>query len=482
MPPSKPKPRAVPQAAGFNTFKVSKQTSGRVRARLGPEERQKVAAMRNLRACLRCSLARVKCTPGDICANCSNLAGKKSLHNRILPFAACIRTKLHEVSPFESYLPSNDSDSLDLILAKSDVLASTEISLDFAHDVTWNTEALVNDIVQWLNNPLLSNTSKVGTMSSPEFLHTILDSSTSLDEKSGMNFQLMLYATSLAHIQQTAPNNHEYSITDLLQIGSVAGHNFLKYLDDKFKPQKLAKCTGDDIRALFLLAFGTILAVGYADDKAVNVRTPEKQRQFKAMQEHICQILAHYVTYLGSQLGLPLAGGTERFMLEAAPEKWRKQGIFRWSSPFGGPQGFDVGAAEFGTLSGLGCDDSRFAGLCSDFGGVDYIQNDECMSMHTTRIQITGASGEFQYHDAPNGWDLLSEAHAAHESNFATPDFCSGFLHPGTLDPPSGGMDSAISDSNPAHLNAWKFIDSVAEAGCTCRVLVEPERTEHLLV
>lgn len=318
----------------------------------------------------------------------------------------------------EADLLGNDPGSLELIFANGDILAATDITLDFANDVTWNTQALVNDVGQWLHNPLLSNTSKVGMMSSPAFLDTILDSSSSVDEQSGINFRLMLYATSLAHIQQTLPDGNEFDVPDLLQIGSVAGHEFLKHLDEKLKPQKLAKCTGDDIRSLFLLAFGTILAVGYANDKAPNA-SPETQHQFKAMQEHICQILAHYVAYLGSQLGLPLARGTEKFMLEAAPEKWRKQGIFRWSTPCSQIQSFSA-AAEFPMQPGLDNPECHFAEPNPNFGAMDPTQVAEFT--HAIESQNAGISVGSHAQGDLDAWTLPAEIHATDASSHTSPD------------------------------------------------------------
>jgi len=51
------------------------------------------------------------------------------------------------------------------------------------------------------------------------------------------------------------------------------------------------------------------------------------------MQNHLCQILAHYVVYIGSRLHLPIANDADRFILEAAPKRWHKEGIFRWLTP-----------------------------------------------------------------------------------------------------------------------------------------------------
>lgn len=48
------------------------------------------------------------------------------------------------------------------------------------------------------------------------------------------------------------------------------------------------------------------------------------------MQSHLCQILTHYVVYIGSRLNLPIVNDAERFILEAAPKRWHKEGIFRW--------------------------------------------------------------------------------------------------------------------------------------------------------
>jgi hypothetical protein len=55
--------------------------------------------------------------------------------------------------------------------------------------------------------------------------------------------------------------------------------------------------------------------------------------EFQAMQNHLCQILAHYVVYIGSRLHLPIANDADRFILEAAPKRWHKEGIFRWLTP-----------------------------------------------------------------------------------------------------------------------------------------------------
>jgi len=48
----------------------------------------------------------------------------------------------------------------------------------------------------------------------------------------------------------------------------MAGHGFLRNLDEKLKAQSLKDCSRDDLQALFLLVVGTILAVGYVEPMA----------------------------------------------------------------------------------------------------------------------------------------------------------------------------------------------------------------------
>jgi hypothetical protein len=48
-----------------------------------------------------------------------------------------------------------------------------------------------------------------------------------------------------------------------MTISALAGHDVLKFLEGKLKPDSLKACTKEDFQAFFLLIFGTILAVGY---------------------------------------------------------------------------------------------------------------------------------------------------------------------------------------------------------------------------
>ena len=157
-------------------------------------------------------------------------------------------------------IPSPDFRALFHMKSKVILLEVAEISLKFASQVTWTLEALVDDIVNWLNTPNLSQTSKVVTLSSPQFLDLIKPT---MKDDTYMYFQQMVYTESLAYTQSTSQHRHFLSITELHQIGAIAGHTWLKTLNEKVKPQYLSTCSKEELHAIFLLLIGTILAVGY---------------------------------------------------------------------------------------------------------------------------------------------------------------------------------------------------------------------------
>ncbi|KAK0111712.1 hypothetical protein ONS95_002055 [Cadophora gregata] len=307
----------------FHTFRVSKSTSSsgaRKRAKFDPKRREEVKAVRHKRSCLRCALLKIKCSDDDLCTTCEQLVFVNQSHERkTLSFSGCIRTRLKEVSVFEVCFSSpQDGCNLD-DTALDPTLAA--ISLEFGAHVTWDLEALVGDIVEWLSNPTESQTSKVGTLSSPQFLNLVRNS---VEDKGASQFQRMMYATSRAYTRYNGPL---LTAQELSKHGSVAGHHFLTYLDEKLKPTYLAKSTVNQLQILFLWVFGTILAVGYA---GLECATSEVRQTFSLMQNHLCQILAHYLIYIGSHLGLSLKSSMDRFILETALMRWHGEGRYEW--------------------------------------------------------------------------------------------------------------------------------------------------------
>lgn len=63
-----------------------------------------------------------------------------------------------------------------------------------------------------------------------------------------------------------------------------------------------------------------------------NLASPQDSPELTAKRNHVCQILAHHMVFLATQLKLSVAGKAEQFVLENATERWNKKGSFQWSS------------------------------------------------------------------------------------------------------------------------------------------------------
>jgi hypothetical protein len=53
--------------------------------------------------------------------------------------------------------------------------------------------------------------------------------------------------------------------------------------------------------------------------------------QSHKMRDHLCQILAHFIIYLGSRLDLQIEHRAEQFIIEGAAARWHKEGCFEWA-------------------------------------------------------------------------------------------------------------------------------------------------------
>jgi hypothetical protein len=146
------------------------------------------------------------------------------------------------------------------------VLAATPVAPEFSSQMKWEIDSFSNDVLTWLNSREPASTSKVGAISSPHFQDLIKPF---VDNDISTSFRLMIYAISLAHIQQNSDHEYQLSIADLQKIGAFAGKRCLKFLDNSLTVSSLVRIFKDrnakkTLQALFLLAFGTILAIGYA--------------------------------------------------------------------------------------------------------------------------------------------------------------------------------------------------------------------------
>jgi hypothetical protein len=146
------------------------------------------------------------------------------------------------------------------------VLAATPVTPQFSCQMTWEIDSFNNDIFMWLNSSEAASTSKVGAMSSSQFQDMI---KSLVSDDVSTSFRLMLYAISLANTQQSSDHEYQLSVANLQKVGALAGKHCLRFLDNTLTAASLAKIfkqrNGKEaLQALFLLAVGTILAIGYA--------------------------------------------------------------------------------------------------------------------------------------------------------------------------------------------------------------------------
>ncbi|RSM15110.1 hypothetical protein CDV31_005191 [Fusarium ambrosium] len=234
---------------------------------------------------------------GGFCHNCL-----QANHASILSYRLCMRdVPLEEISIF---LPgfSNASGHSSFWDGQPN-LNLDNISLEF--EVTWTFSSIIADVEAFLASRPIRLTSLVGTLCSRGFLQLLQDDIT---PTVAHRFQTMLYSASFSygHDHQSM-YEEDMPMATLQQLGNRAGHDFLRFLDKSLNALQLATATLDKLRALFLLLFGTILAIGYTKNHnggqnlAVDATN---QPLWYSMQEHLCEVLAHHLVLVGKRINV----------------------------------------------------------------------------------------------------------------------------------------------------------------------------------
>lgn len=164
------------------------------------------------------------------------------------------------------------------------------------------------------------------------------------------DFRRFLLAASLAHGGWRGDKS--ISSHDLGAAGQISGCRLIKRLDRVLTPQFLARCGRESCQVLFLLVLGAVLGVGYAatqfEDHATSLPSamlgPELQRSptlWLAMKEHLCQMLAHHLVFVGSMLGIKLDTGLEQRIIDTAVSRWNKAESFVWADAVGSDRDWD---------------------------------------------------------------------------------------------------------------------------------------------
>jgi hypothetical protein len=154
-----------------------------------------------------------------------------------------------------------DTEFVKSALHKTNYFGLSPISLEFEDFVDWDILSLSH---QWAtsmsDNKIKPTTSKVGIMSTAQFerlLHPWISPELAKD------FRIMIYTSSVIYNLGVRDHYCGYTAPEFYDIRSYTGMQVLNGLEKLLKPSELAKSSNEKIRAIFLLLFGTTLAIVY---------------------------------------------------------------------------------------------------------------------------------------------------------------------------------------------------------------------------
>ncbi|KAK4465070.1 hypothetical protein QBC42DRAFT_303609 [Cladorrhinum samala] len=264
----------------------------------------------------------------------------KGSKKKILYFSYCFGTRFAGVNIFESFLYSfNQSETkmrTDTMMLRMSGLLS-RIALPASFTSTSSSTTFNSTIASWLMNPefrLLPNGSIVGLCCSNLLALQFQEENNSDLEQLTADFQRFLLAASFSH---TPSRNH--GTGKVCTAGHMSGSRFLLRLDRILTPQYLSRLSRSSCQVLFLLVLGAVLGTGYSQSPDLrNERSPAFPSEMLAMnpdlqqnptlgvamREHLCQMLAHHLIFLGGLLGIKLDAGLDKKIIESAGRGWGK--------------------------------------------------------------------------------------------------------------------------------------------------------------
>ncbi|KAK3309352.1 uncharacterized protein B0T15DRAFT_481087 [Chaetomium strumarium] len=394
--PQSPITVVTPPAPSFHYFRTADRRP-RSRTKLTVEEREKVLGVRRQGACLRCRILKIQCSVDNPCQPCLQSA-VKGFERKVLSFCYCVRTRFADVNIFDSpwqlegrlggssgpgrataTTTTTTTMQIDTLMQRMSALLA-RIATPAHFSLTSHPAAFNNALFAWLTDPdfHLPNGSIVGLCCSSllglQFPAPQQERGNDEDDDGLLaDFRRFVLATSLVHAGWRDSSSSSSSSSsngssrgfittrDLCAVGQASGARLLRRLDRVLTPQFLARCGRDSCQVLFLLVLGAVLGVGYSSPShllssaSMHHRTlisPEFQRSptlWLAMKEHLCQMLAHHLVFVGSMLGIRMDTGLEQRIIDTAVRRWHKAEQFVWADVVGLPsreEGSSSAAAE----------------------------------------------------------------------------------------------------------------------------------------
>lgn len=139
-----------------------------------------------------------------------------------------------------------------------------DVGLFFDAPVPWELNALALDFADWMSNDRtdpLPPTSRVGILSSQRFKHLV---DGFVDDGLCKNFRVFIELSSIIYNKGFKVPSVEDGSLDLWRLQYIAGSRFVRGLELALSAKSLARAPVEELKALFLLLVGAVLAVGYS--------------------------------------------------------------------------------------------------------------------------------------------------------------------------------------------------------------------------
>lgn len=264
-------------------------------------------------------MLRIACSKENPCQACLTSASQGS-ERKVLSFCYCVRTRFADVNIF-----ANDDRIGDV---GDDVTAQLSKVID-GQPLDRSPANFEEILVEWLRNPesVLPNGSLIHSLTSAIFSKDIEEV---LGADMAIDFRVFLFATSLAHTQWDGGG---WSNFYLRRAAQISGSRIIRRLDHFLTPQFVAKLGRDASRGVFLFVLGVILGIGYFGDsmEVLGSKFRKSPTLWLTMKEHICQMLAHHLIFIGSTIGIKLDTAAEQSIIDGAIGRWRKTEMFGWA-------------------------------------------------------------------------------------------------------------------------------------------------------
>ena len=145
----------------------------------------------------------------------------------------------------------------------SHCLITDNVQLDFHSEFYWDLDTITRDFAQWMSNQQLTptSTSRVGILSSFNLTRLL---STFVSGGMSQNFRLFVETSSALYNRGFQQEYAGYNSIDLWRMRSFAGNKVLEGLQRVLNNNALSRASLFELKALFLILFGTIVSVGYS--------------------------------------------------------------------------------------------------------------------------------------------------------------------------------------------------------------------------